>query len=60
MNSGRNHKGLKRPSAEVVAKIRRVHAEDGISFKLLGIRFSIDQSTIAKIVKRKYPYDEEA
>jgi hypothetical protein len=61
MNSGENYKGrFPRPSDDVIRKIRRVKAENPeLSFSNLGIRFSMNYKTVAKIIRKQYPYEKE-
>ena len=61
MNSGENYKGrFPRPSDDVIRKIRRVKAENPeLSYSDLGIRFSMNYKTVARIVRKQYPYEKE-
>jgi len=61
MNSGENYKGrIPRPSDDVIRKIRRVKMENPeLSFSNLGTRFSMNYKTVAKIIRKQYPYEKE-
>ena len=49
---GENHRWAKLDAAKV-REIRRLHAEDGISYSALGRQFGVGYTTIRAVITRK-------